>query len=755
MSNLVGQTLGKYQLVERLGRGGMADVYKSYQPGLDRYVAVKVLHPHLAEEEGLVERFRREAKAVAALHHPSIVQVFDFDIEDQNYYMVMEFIKGQTLKAMLTELASHGEVLGLRASLDMAAQLADGLDYAHGEGMIHRDIKPANVLMRRVDRPVLSDFGIARILGASGLTASGAMIGTPAYMSPEQGRGEPADERSDIYALGIVLYEMLTGRPPYDADTPYAVILKHVNDPIPMPREWVQGLPEPVEAAVLKALAKDPAHRFETASAMRDTLRTISTSLDDTPLSVSTPPSGVTMSAETLPMDEATADRAAGTMPGRPARRKLRWPILAGAGLLAAILAAAALLFATEVLDGGDTFTGDADTEPAPAIGQVAVGEDAVHEAQRLVDDGWLALFQEGEPDRAVSLFTQAIQTDPNNVEARLGRTQAFIDLGDPAGATEDLNWLGANAPEVPEAHLMEGIAAIVLDDLYNPEQALEAFTRAIELNPGYADAYYWRGRTYAWDREAYEPAVEDLIHAIEIDPENADYHVELGSVYRLGLSDYDAALREYQSGYEVSGEPWRLEDLMSLQMFLGDLDGALATTDLRISREPDYLPAHLDRAYVLLQLGELDEAEAITTPGLESDDEYSRARAVYLMGLIATERGEWERAVAMLNDAAGYEPWTYDWPFLNRGEDHAVDVDLARAHLGAGNVDAALEHLDRAEAHDEGWFLPYYWRGVVMTEVGNLDAARTNFAIALDNLSEESAERWRPVIEEALARLG
>jgi tetratricopeptide (TPR) repeat protein len=236
---------------------------------------------------------------------------------------------------------------------------------------------------------------------------------------------------------------------------------------------------------------------------------------------------------------------------------------------------------------------------------------------------------------------------------------------------------------------------------------------------------------------------VEDLIHAIEIDPENADYHVELGSVYRLGLSDYDAALREYQSGYEVSGEPWRLEDLMSLQMFLGDLDGALATTDLRISREPDYLPAHLDRAYVLLQLGELDEAEAITTPGLESDDEYSRARAVYLMGLIATERGEWERAVAMLNDAAGYEPWTYDWPFLNRGEDHAVDVDLARAHLGAGNVDAALEHLDRAEAHDEGWFLPYYWRGVVMTEVGNLDAARTNFAIALDNLSEESAERW------------
>src|SRR5947208_2650810 len=189
---LTGTTLGKYQVMERLGRGGMADVYRAYQPGMDRYVAIKVMHSHLADDSNFITRFRREAQSVGNLRHPNIVQVIDFDVQDDEYYMVMEYIQGETLKAVLKRRGT----LPLEEALNIASKLADALAYAHSQGMVHRDIKPANVLFTKAGSPVLTDFGIARLLDASGLTSSGVMIGTPAYMSPEAGRREKVDERA-------------------------------------------------------------------------------------------------------------------------------------------------------------------------------------------------------------------------------------------------------------------------------------------------------------------------------------------------------------------------------------------------------------------------------------------------------------------------------------------------------------------------------------------------------------------------------
>lgn len=273
MPDLVGHSLGKYQLVDRLGRGGMADVYRAYQPGLDRYVAVKVLHPHLADQPNFVSRFKREAQSVSALHHPNIVQVFDFDIQGENYYMVMDYIEdGRTLKEVLEELARDGHRLPVEQVLDLTAKVADALAYAHQQGMIHRDVKPANILIQSLDSPILSDFGIAHIIDAATLTRSGAAVGTPAYMAPEQGNGGVVTERSDIYALGVTLYEMLTGKRPYEADTPYAVILKHISDPI-VPPHTIVPLPSVVEPIVLKAMAKKPEYRFSSADEMATTLR--------------------------------------------------------------------------------------------------------------------------------------------------------------------------------------------------------------------------------------------------------------------------------------------------------------------------------------------------------------------------------------------------------------------------------------------------------------------------------------------------
>lgn len=275
---LEGRNLGKYRVLEPLGRGGMARVYRAYHAQLDRYVAIKVLRSDLVEEEDFLARFRREAQAVAALRHPNIIRVFDFDVQDDFYYMVMELLEGDSLRTRLNEYRAresrtreHKMPLGevVRVLLDVL----DGLGYAHSEGMIHRDVKPANILLTRRGQAVLTDFGIAQIIGGTRYTVSGALMGTLNYMSPEQGLEGQCDARSDIYSLGIVLYEMLTGAPPYDAETPLAILMKHVNDPLPVPRKIDPDIPKPFERVVLRALAKRPQQRYQSAEEMAEALQ--------------------------------------------------------------------------------------------------------------------------------------------------------------------------------------------------------------------------------------------------------------------------------------------------------------------------------------------------------------------------------------------------------------------------------------------------------------------------------------------------
>ncbi len=277
MSDLLGKTLGRYRLEKLQGRGGMAEVFKAWDPNTQRHVAIKVLYLHLAEEPNFRERFDREGKLIASLNHPHIVTLYDFDrVETETgaiHYMVMPFITGPSLKDIIQDCAAREERLPLERIVTIVEGIASALDYAHTKGMVHRDIKPANILFDEYGSPLLTDFGLARLTFGARLTQSGTASGTPAYMSPEQGTGEPGDHRSDVYSLGIILYEMLTNELPFTADTSMGMIVKHLKEPLPSVRTAVPELSPAVEAVVYRATAKDPASRYQSAGELAAELR--------------------------------------------------------------------------------------------------------------------------------------------------------------------------------------------------------------------------------------------------------------------------------------------------------------------------------------------------------------------------------------------------------------------------------------------------------------------------------------------------
>ncbi|HEX5782516.1 MAG TPA: PASTA domain-containing protein [Solirubrobacteraceae bacterium] len=260
---------GRYRVLRKLGSGGMADVYAAEDQQLGRRVALKVLHRRFAEDEQFVERFRREASSAAGLQHPNIVAIFDRGEWDGTYYIAMELVEGRTLKEVIRGKGPAPP----EAAVDITLQILRAARYAHKHGVVHRDIKPHNVLIDQDGRVRVTDFGIARA-GTSDITETGSVMGTAQYLSPEQAQGRPVDARSDLYAIGIVLYELLTGQVPFDAESPVTVALMQVSEPPLPPRELNPSIPAPIEAVVLRAMEKDPGRRFQSADEFITALET-------------------------------------------------------------------------------------------------------------------------------------------------------------------------------------------------------------------------------------------------------------------------------------------------------------------------------------------------------------------------------------------------------------------------------------------------------------------------------------------------
>src|SRR6266702_2552582 len=273
--------LGKYELRERLGSGGMAEVWKSFDTQLHRYVAIKILHANLQNDPEFMTRFVREARAIASLHHPNIVQIYDFQTvnpsESSNSlaYMVMDYVEGQTLAEYLRHSSGLGKSLSATDIVNLFASISRAIDYAHRHDMIHRDIKPANILLDKrnttnnpMGEPILSDFGIAKLIGVASGTVTGTWLGTPMYTSPEQAQGQPGNERSDIYSLGIILYEICTGEKPFRGETITAIMMQHITTTPTAPDLVNPDIPPALSKVILRCLAKDPAARFSSASAL-------------------------------------------------------------------------------------------------------------------------------------------------------------------------------------------------------------------------------------------------------------------------------------------------------------------------------------------------------------------------------------------------------------------------------------------------------------------------------------------------------
>jgi serine/threonine protein kinase len=556
MSFNPGENVGPYRIIEQLGQGGMASVLKAYHPALDRYVALKVLHPAFLEDPNFLARFQREARVVAKLEHPNIVPVYDFSEHAGQPFLVMKYIKGRTLKSLLAE-GPLDKQLGLR----IVEAVGEGLGYAHERGILHRDIKPSNVLLDGEGGIFLADFGLARIAQAGESTLSSDMLlGTPQYISPEQARGEKdLDEGTDIYSLGVVVYEMVVGRVPFNADTPFSIIHDHIYTPLPMPRQINSKVPERIERVLLKALAKNREDRFESVQGMVQAFRGALVEEKDTVPLDAVPPANVRGSSPSE--TEKPPERR------RPARRWL-W---IGGGVVLACLCLFSFLAIANNRDG----QGQSEVGTATAVALADTIQPSLKPPPTEVMD-----------NPRVLAARATVAADPDNPESQMELARRFVEAGFPRRAVPPLliaaelysregAWTEAarilveaisfaGGPYQVDDRVREQATEALFMSATSPDQTAPLLDRFWEEYPDWDVLLPLSARTamYAGD---LDPSVEALEVELEGRPEDVLIKSVLAEGYLLQGRLKDAGEIAQQASDGLRGPPWLVEHLRRL----------------------------------------------------------------------------------------------------------------------------------------------------------------------------------------------
>ena len=700
------QKIGRYEIKSELGRGGMSVVYRAYDPRFKREVALKMMAGDLRDDPKLRARFEREAQTIAALEHGAIVPVYDFGEEDGRLFLVMRMMTGGTLAGRLKE-----GPLSTAETATVLRRIGAALDHAHSQGIIHRDLKPSNILFDQHGDPFLADFGIARLVaGSTTLTGKGA-IGTPAYMSPEQVYGdERLDGRTDIYALGVICFEMLTGRQPFEDETPARVMMKHVMDPTPSARKVKPDVPRAVDAAIRRAMAKQPDDRFNTAEALVQALLEAAGEEAAVRLGQVTqveserePPEPVPIPVEAAAAETAfsppqsAVSRAA---PGdRPMSRRLpSWVRLAG-GILISIVVIGVIGGGIWLATAG-LRAEEADVRPTTTAGDRAAQPTSFAMASRRPPP----TPEDDEEDEA---------------QMHLAAAYEQIDAGAYEAALEALNQAIALSPEEPVYYFERAFVYRLLEDV---EAAVADYTRAIELEPEEARFYVERGALYREMGRA-DAAVADHVRAVELNPEEAAYRLELGVTYRE-VGDLEASLAAFDAAVEM--EPGRADAYAGRAWsyyLLGELERAVADYDLAIERDPENAAYYQERGIAQRELGNLEAALADFN------------RAISLAEGVAhfyEERGntyrDWledpEAALADFSMAIELEP-----------ENAVRYLDRALTFRRLDDPGAAMEDLGRCLDLDPEYYWCYWERALLHDALGETEAAVADFEAFLDTV--------------------
>lgn len=580
MSLQIGEEVGPYRIVEQLGQGGMATVYKAYHPQLDRHVAIKVMLANFQTDETFHMRFKREAQIIARLEHAHIVPVYDFNQYQNQPYLVMKYITGQTLK----EIMMSGEQTK-RQIIDLITDVAAGLTYAHEKGVLHRDIKPSNILVENKTHAYITDFGLARLVQSGQSTYSQDMIlGTPHYISPEQAKGSGNDlgPGADIYSLGVVLYEITVGQVPFSASTPYAVVHDHIYTPLPLPSTVNPKVPPAVEMVLLKALAKDPADRYQSAVEMLSAFREALSNRGK--VNSMAPAVRAPQAVMEVPKQPVIAKNQEIKV-ASPQRRNSLW--LIAVTVLVTLLVA--IIIGALIVSQRPTAQPPNNQPPNSAASIGAAGDVPLYTV----------------PDLSVSDAETAVSANANDPVSHLALAKAYAKEGRFAEAETALRDGLATAPDVV-MYLLSGGTVAYDSGLYNVAAVLDAQAFA-RLNP--QDPLYPPVRAFVGEvlyNLALSPDKLDLTEIERLDTNNARQTVLFKMMTARLLITQNHPLLAAQALNRLSPEDGGSPEirLVNGELALLKNDPAAAGREWRMISTPDFraAPWIKDRALELLQ---------------------------------------------------------------------------------------------------------------------------------------------------------